>query len=106
MQRWGSLIILVVLALVLIATPLCAQKITGTISGVVSDPTGAVVPQVTVTITNTETGLSRTVTSNDMGEYVAPDLPNGNYHITVKQAELQGRCHQQRRSYTLPAPPW
>jgi hypothetical protein len=71
------------------ATPLFAQKITGTISGVVSDPTGAVVPQATVTITNTETGLVRTVTTNEIGEYTAPDLPNGNYRITVKQASFK-----------------
>ena len=89
MQRWGSLIILVALALVLIVTPLCAQTITGTISGVVSDPTGAVVPQATVTITNHATGLSRTVTTNDMGEYTAPDLPSGIYHITVKQSNFK-----------------
>jgi len=66
----------IVLALVLIVSPLWAQKVTGTISGIVTDTTGAVVPQVAVLITNTDTGLTRTVTSNDMGEYVAPDLPN------------------------------
>ena len=80
---------LIALAIALIATPLVAQKITGTISGVVSDPTGAVISQATVTITNVDTGLVRTVTTNDMGEYIAPDLPNGNYHIVVKQANFK-----------------
>jgi hypothetical protein len=79
----------IVLALVLIVSPLWAQKVTGTISGIVTDTTGAVVPQVAVLITNTDTGLTRTVTSNDMGEYVAPDLPNGNYQISVKQANFK-----------------
>jgi len=89
MKRWSISVFLIVFALTLIATPLFAQKITGTISGVVSDPTGAVVPQATVTIANTETGLVRTVTTNEIGEYTAPDLPNGNYRITVKQASFK-----------------
>jgi len=45
-----------------------------TIVGTVTDPSGAVVPNVAVTITNTETGLSRTYPTNDAGQYVAPDL--------------------------------
>jgi hypothetical protein len=89
MKHRSSWVWFIVLALVLIATPLWAQKITGTISGIVTDPTGAVIPQVAITITNTETGLSRTVTSNDMGEYIAPDLPNGNYRITAKQTNFK-----------------
>jgi hypothetical protein len=89
MKRWSGLVFLIALIVVLIATPLSAQNITGTISGVVSDPTGAVVPQATVIITNKATGLIRTVTSNEMGEYVALDLPNGNYQITVKQASFK-----------------
>jgi hypothetical protein len=89
MKRWSTLVFLIALTVALIATPLSAQKITGTISGVVSDPTGAVVPQATVRIANVDTGLIRTVTTNEMGEYVAPDLPNGNYHVTVTQANFK-----------------
>src|SRR5690349_8125158 len=89
MKRWGSLVFLTALVVALMVTPLAAQTVTGTISGVVSDPTGAVVPQATVSITNINTAFSRTVTTNDMGEYVAPDLPNGNYRIIVKQANFK-----------------
>ena len=88
MKRW-SWVFLIALILALLATPLFAQKITGTISGVVSDPAGAVIPQAQVTITNTDTGLVRSVTTNDLGEYIAPDLPNGNYRIVVKQANFK-----------------
>ena len=88
-MKHKSRVWIVALILAFIATPLLAQKITGTISGVVSDPEGAVVPQATVTITNTETGLVRTVTSNEMGEYIAPDLPNGTYSIHVTQANFK-----------------
>ena len=89
MKRWSSWIWLTALVLALITTPLFAQKSTGTISGVVSDPTGAVIPQATVTISNIGTGLVRTVTTNEMGEYIAPDLPNGIYRIAVKQANFK-----------------
>src|SRR5215471_1237596 len=58
MKRWSSRIFLIALLLFFISSPLMAQKITGTISGVVSDPTGAVVPNAQITITNTETGLA------------------------------------------------
>lgn len=76
--------LLIICALVLFLTPLYAQKITGTISGVVSDPTGAVVANATVTITNVATGLARTATTSETGEYTAPELPNGTYRITVQ----------------------
>ena len=89
MKRWSSFAFLLVLTMTLLISPLLAQKITGTISGVVTDPTGAVVPQATVTITNIDTALTRTVTTNEMGEYVAADLPNGNYRITVKQTNFK-----------------
>src|SRR5690242_16164372 len=75
---------LIACALFLFLLPLHAQKITGTISGVVSDPTGAVVANATVTITNVATGLARTATTSEIGEYSAPDLPNGTYRIVVK----------------------
>lgn len=89
MKQRSSWAWFVALALVLTVTPLLAQKITGTISGVISDPSGAVVPKATVTILNVDTGLVRAVTSNDMGEYIAPDLPNGNYRLTVKAASFK-----------------
>src|SRR5690349_17705999 len=61
--------LLIICAFVLFITPLYAQKITGTISGVVSDPTGAVVANATVTITNVATGLARTDYQRDRGIY-------------------------------------
>ncbi|HKT69547.1 MAG TPA: carboxypeptidase regulatory-like domain-containing protein [Terriglobales bacterium] len=75
---------LIACAFLFFLLPLHAQKITGTISGVVSDPTGAVVANATVTITNVATGLARTATSSEIGEFTAPDLPNGTYRIVVQ----------------------
>jgi len=66
-----------------IGHPVWAQKITGDVSGSVTDGTGAVVPQVTVTVVNAGTGLTRTgVTSSD-GNYRVPELPIGAYKISV-----------------------
>ncbi|HET7207387.1 MAG TPA: TonB-dependent receptor, partial [Terriglobales bacterium] len=89
MKRWSSYCYIAVCALFLLLGPVYAQKITGTISGVVTDPSGAVVPGATVEITNTGTGLVRNAVTNDMGEYTAPDLPNGVYRIVVKQASYK-----------------
>ena len=64
-----------------------SQAINGTIEGTVRDNTGGVLPGVSVTVTNTETGTARTVVTNDSGLYRAPLLPLGTYTVTT---ELQG----------------
>src|ERR1700732_4781512 len=57
-----------------------------TIVGTVTDPSGAVVPNVAVVITNIDTGLSRTYPTNDSGQYVAPDLQIGHYNVKATAA--------------------
>ena len=68
-----------------------AQAVTGTIVGTVVDSTGAVVAGAKVTITNTGTGLTRTVTSDNAGEYTAPSLPTGTYLVTARDGRVQDR---------------
>lgn len=63
-----------------------AQQITATISGTVTDPAGAVVPGATVTATSAETGLVKTATTNDDGNYTITFLQPGTYNIAVSQA--------------------
>jgi hypothetical protein len=58
-----------------------AQSVSGTILGSVTDPTGAVISNAKVTLVNEGTGLSRTVTTDTNGEYVAPSLPTGRYTV-------------------------
>ena len=53
------------------------------ISGTVTDPTGAAVPNATIVVTNTATAATRTVTSNASGNYVVLDVPVGSYTITT-----------------------
>src|SRR5579864_3535015 len=57
-----------------------------TIVGTVSDPSGAVVPNVAVSITNIDTGWNRVFPTNDAGQYVAPDLQIGHYDIKATAA--------------------
>ncbi|MBW8861444.1 MAG: TonB-dependent receptor [Acidobacteria bacterium] len=59
----------------------------GAIEGTILDTSGAVLPGVTVTITNVGTGAERSVTTNEKGLYRAPLLPLGKYRVV---AELQG----------------
>lgn len=66
-----------------------AQETTGTITGVTSDQTGAVLPGVTVTLKNTGTGLARTVVTNQSGAYTAGALPIGQYEVTFELSGFQ-----------------
>lgn len=58
--------------------------INGTISGNIADPSGAVVPGVTVTVTNQLTGVVNTVTSDNRGFYSFPALPVGIYRLSAR----------------------
>jgi hypothetical protein len=71
-----------------IFSTLAAQTFRGTIQGTVTDPTGAAVPAAQVKVSSAETGFARTVTTNDQGEYVVPELPLGTYSITVSKQGL------------------
>jgi hypothetical protein len=64
-----------------------AQDTTGTITGSVTDQTGAVLPGVSITLKNANTELSRTVVTNENGSYTATLLPIGTYEVTF---QLQG----------------
>jgi hypothetical protein len=60
-----------------------AQSSFGQISGVIADPTGAAIPEATVTITNISTQAKRTVVSDGDGNFIATNLPIGTYSIGV-----------------------
>ncbi len=63
-----------------------AQTFRGTILGTVTDSSGAAVSGATVTVKNTDTGLLRTATTGDEGNYSVPELPIGNYSVTVEKS--------------------
>jgi hypothetical protein len=90
-----------IVALFLIApAPARAQAINGTIEGTVVDDQGAVLPGVTVTVTNIDIGDTRVVVSNESGLYRAPLLPLGTYRVS---AELQGFKKFEQTGVTLRA---
>lgn len=71
------------------------QVTTGTISGTVKDPQGAVVPKATVTLTSTEkNAVIRTLTTGGSGEFTAPLLPIGRYSLSVEAAGFQKYIQQ------------
>src|SRR6266581_6581895 len=75
------------LLLLLWSPALRAQAVSGTILGTVQDSSGASVPGASVTIVNSETGLTRAVTTDSAGEYNAPSLPPGMYNVS---GEIKG----------------
>jgi hypothetical protein len=67
--------------LLLCACGAWAQEVTGSIRGVVTDPTGGAIAGAQVTAVEIETGLSRTATTNDQGAYLLVLLPVGHYRL-------------------------
>ena len=82
---WGGLAILLVL--MASSTPWINAQIattTATLSGVVTDPAGAVLPKATLTLTSSEKGITRTFITDDGGRYSFNQLPPAAYSLTVK----------------------
>jgi hypothetical protein len=65
-----------------------SQTVQGVITGTIMDPTGAVVPNATVTITNAGTNISQTTTTGSDGSYRFPLVPPGTYVLEVKAANF------------------
>src|SRR5437870_13059249 len=84
-QRLFTILILAALT----AAICCAQVATGNLRGSVSDSSGGVLPNCSVTITHTSTGLVRKVTTNEQGDFNAPSLPVGEYKIAVGASGFQ-----------------
>lgn len=78
-------LVLSLVAVVAAAAPLSAAQIgtTATLTGVVHDDSGAVLPGVTVTATRAGTGVTQTVTTDGAGRYRLPLLPPGDYRLTA-----------------------
>ncbi len=87
-----------VAVVLLLAVSAAGQSTTGTITGTVSDVTGAVLPGVEVTVTNVGTNLTRNLITNESGLYTAPQLPIGAYRV---EALLPGFQTAVRSGITL-----
>ena len=80
-----------------IAVRTSAQS-TGTIRGTVTDPSGAAIPNATVTAADANTGIQRVLASNSSGIFVFPDLPIGTYTLKIA---AKGFATEQRAGLTL-----
>jgi hypothetical protein len=84
---WRALCTLALLAA--LAAPVGAQEITGSITGVVRDAQGGVLPGVTVTATHTTRATTTEVVTSETGVYTLPFLPIGTYDVTFSLAGFQ-----------------
>ena len=81
------------------ALPGISQTVgTGTISGTVTDLSGAIVPSGSITVTNTETGAARDLTTNASGEFTSTFLQPGHYEVVVS---AQGFAKVNRHNLVL-----
>jgi len=75
--------------LCLFGVRLATAQTAGTISGIVQDGTGAVVPGASITIKNVDTGASRMLITDEQGRYQAPNLSPGSYEVQVALVGFQ-----------------
>jgi hypothetical protein len=88
------------LTALLVGAPAAAQTNTGQITGTVKDNSGGVLPGVTVTVTNVNTGMTQTATTAGNGGFVFTNLPVGKYSVT---AELEGFRKAEKSGFELVA---
>ena len=86
-QRLFAFALLTLLLALASVPPAYAQSDRGSITGTVTDPTGAVVPNAKVTATSLDTGETREVATGDEGSYTLPQLAAGRWRVSV---EAQG----------------
>jgi hypothetical protein len=93
MKRIATGVVIGVLGLLLLTSDVAWAQATAELAGRVTDESGAVLPGVTVTATQTDTGFARTAVTDGTGGWVMPNLPTGPYRLEVA---LQGfRTYQQ-----------
>lgn len=93
MKHLSYLILTVIFSLSL-SFAIQAQQATATLTGVVTDPNGAVIQGATVMVTNNATNLSRTVSTNDEGVYVISSLPVGEYDVKISASSFDFRVFE------------
>jgi hypothetical protein len=86
----GARLLIALLALLAGSIQLCAQGNNGEILGTVTDQSGGNVAGATVTVIDVARGISRTLTTDQAGEYVASDLTPGTYTVRVESKGFKG----------------
>ena len=80
---------LIVSSLLWLITPTMAQVSTGALVGTVTDPSGAVITEAEVTVTDLDTGYQRVVLTGDDGVYTAENLKPGSYQVAVTKSNFK-----------------
>ncbi len=93
-RGWYRSCILSVALAALFAAGASSQTQLATVSGAITDPSGAVVPGVSVTIVSQGTGLKRTALTDTAGEYRFAGLPIGNYSLRFEKAGFQSQVRE------------
>ncbi|NWG13676.1 MAG: TonB-dependent receptor [Acidobacteria bacterium] len=86
MTKLTRVTLVVGVLMALLVPPLVAQSGRGTLTGIVKDPSGAVVPDADVVVTNQDTGIVTRSVTTDAGVYRVPYVPPGKYRIAVSMA--------------------
>ena len=82
-------VIVLLAATVLLSVQGHAQVAGATVTGTVTDPSGAIIPNAQVSMTNTATGITTNVTTNSAGFYTTPNLIAGPYQVTIRTEGFQ-----------------
>ena len=82
------------LIIVLTSTALFGQRATGGVNGTVTDPTGSVVVDANVTLTNQDTNVVSHATTNRSGYFVFLDITPGRYVLTISKEGSKGWSYQ------------
>lgn len=88
-SKWSLMILLLLGTVCFTAQFALGDNLDASIRGVVTDPSGAAVPNVTVTATNTDTGVVTKTTSSADGNYAFAQLPIGNYRVSAQASAFK-----------------
>src|ERR1039457_2136601 len=88
-KRFQCLATLLMAAALLLScqTAFAQMRITGVVSGVVTDPTGATVPGAKIALKDEVNGTKKEATTNSSGQFTFPDLPFGAFEVTITRSE-------------------
>jgi hypothetical protein len=95
MKNGTRLVLVCLLFLCMFALPLQSQQTLGSLSGTVTDSSGAVIHNATVKIHNLATGLEQTVSTHADGSFEITDLPIGLYSVAFSRDAFKTEVHSQ-----------
>src|ERR1700761_5592478 len=87
--RYGLLVVCLLAVLLASSTLLVAQVYTGSLTGLITDQSGGVIPGASVTLADKDKGFTYNATADSDGRYSLRNLPPGNYSLTVKSQGLR-----------------